>query len=140
LRGRQRGLRLRAGDSITLCLDDEIDVTRRNVIASASDPAELSDQFEAKVLCRFGNETDLPLHIILIDRQPAIGEGIAYRTTDGRHLLNVPARLMSAWPDLPEDFHAYARSKDPSVCPNDFLPRKIYGQYVRDARAGRSSW
>ncbi|MGB6720367.1 MAG: sulfate adenylyltransferase subunit CysN [Terracidiphilus sp.] len=40
-----------AGDSITICLDDEIDVTRGNVIASASDPVELSDQFEAKVLC-----------------------------------------------------------------------------------------
>jgi bifunctional enzyme CysN/CysC len=40
-----------AGESITLCLDDEIDVTRGNVIASASDPVESSDQFEAKVLC-----------------------------------------------------------------------------------------
>jgi bifunctional enzyme CysN/CysC len=40
-----------AGESITICLEDEIDVTRGNVIASASDPAELSDQFEAKVLC-----------------------------------------------------------------------------------------
>lgn len=83
-------------------------------------------------LLRFSDETDLPLHIILIDRQPAIGEGIAYRTTDVRHLLNVPAKLMSAWPDLPEDFYAYARSWNPSVCPNDFLPRKIYGQYVRE--------
>ena len=40
-----------AGDSITICLEDEIDITRGDVIASASDPAELSDQFEAKVLC-----------------------------------------------------------------------------------------
>jgi bifunctional enzyme CysN/CysC len=40
-----------AGESVTLCLADEIDVTRGNVIASASDPTESSDQFEAKVLC-----------------------------------------------------------------------------------------
>ena len=40
-----------AGDSITLCLEDEVDVTRGSVIAAASDPAELSDQFEARVLC-----------------------------------------------------------------------------------------
>ena len=40
-----------AGESITLCLEDEIDVARGNVIACASDPPELSDQFEAKVLC-----------------------------------------------------------------------------------------
>jgi bifunctional enzyme CysN/CysC len=39
------------GDSITICLEDEIDVTRGHLIASASDPAELSDQFEARVLC-----------------------------------------------------------------------------------------
>ena len=39
------------GDSITLCLEDEVDVSRGNVIAAASDPAELSDQFEARVLC-----------------------------------------------------------------------------------------
>ena len=40
-----------AGDSITICLEDEIDVTRGNLIASACDPPELSDQFEASVLC-----------------------------------------------------------------------------------------
>jgi bifunctional enzyme CysN/CysC len=40
-----------AGDSITLCFEDEVDVSRGNVIASVSNPAELSDQFEARVLC-----------------------------------------------------------------------------------------
>ena len=40
-----------AGDSITLCLEKEVDVTRGSVIASAHEPIELSDQFEAKVLC-----------------------------------------------------------------------------------------
>ncbi len=39
------------GDSITLCLQDEVDISRGSVIVSASDPEELSDQFEAKVLC-----------------------------------------------------------------------------------------
>ena len=40
-----------AGDSVTLCLEDEIDVTRGSLIASGSEPAQLSDQFEARVLC-----------------------------------------------------------------------------------------
>ncbi len=40
-----------AGDSITLCLENEVDVTRGSVISSAAEPIELSDQFEAKVLC-----------------------------------------------------------------------------------------
>jgi uncharacterized NAD(P)/FAD-binding protein YdhS len=82
-------------------------------------------------LLRFGTQSEFPLHIALIDRQPAIGEGIAYRSNDARHLLNVPASRMSVWPDRPDDFLGYARSVDPSVKPGDFLPRKIYGQYVR---------
>jgi uncharacterized NAD(P)/FAD-binding protein YdhS len=82
-------------------------------------------------LLRFGNQTELPLHIVLIDRQPAFGEGIAYRTNDPRHLLNVPTARMSAWPDRPDDFLAFVRSKDPSANPGDFQPRKTYGQYVR---------
>ena len=83
-------------------------------------------------LLRFGTQSDSPLHIVLIDRQPAAGEGIAYRTVDGRHLLNVPASSMSAWPDMPDDFLSFAQERDPGVRPGDFLPRKIYGQYVRE--------
>jgi bifunctional enzyme CysN/CysC len=40
-----------AGDSITLCLEDELDISRGVVITSASEPIEQSDQFEAKLLC-----------------------------------------------------------------------------------------
>jgi uncharacterized NAD(P)/FAD-binding protein YdhS len=83
-------------------------------------------------LLRFGSEAVMPLHIVLIDRQAAIGEGIGYRTSDEQHLLNVSVGGMSAWPDLPEDFLTFARSKDPSVRPHEFLPRRIYGQYVRE--------
>jgi bifunctional enzyme CysN/CysC len=39
-----------AGSSVTLCLEDEVDVSRGCVICSASEPIEGSDQFEAKVL------------------------------------------------------------------------------------------
>ena len=40
-----------AGDSVTLCLDDEVDVSRGSVLAAAADPIELSDQFEARIIC-----------------------------------------------------------------------------------------
>jgi uncharacterized NAD(P)/FAD-binding protein YdhS/predicted metal-dependent enzyme (double-stranded beta helix superfamily) len=82
-------------------------------------------------LLRHCPEPAAPLHIVLIDRQPAVGEGIAYRTNDSRHLLNVPAGKMSAWPDRPDDFLNFARKGDSSVKAGDFLPRKIYGHYVR---------
>lgn len=39
-----------AGASVTLCLEDEIDISRGCVISAATDPVELSDQFEAKIL------------------------------------------------------------------------------------------
>jgi bifunctional enzyme CysN/CysC len=40
-----------AHDSITLCLENEVDASRGTVISSSKEPIELSDQFEAKVLC-----------------------------------------------------------------------------------------
>lgn len=82
-------------------------------------------------LLRFSHENATPLHVILIDRQPAVAEGIAYRTNDMRHLLNVPAGRMSCWPDRPEDFFNYCKSKDANAQPGDFISRKTYGQYVR---------
>jgi bifunctional enzyme CysN/CysC len=39
-----------AGESVTLCLEDELDVSRGDVISSAVDPIEQTDQFEANVL------------------------------------------------------------------------------------------
>jgi uncharacterized NAD(P)/FAD-binding protein YdhS/predicted metal-dependent enzyme (double-stranded beta helix superfamily) len=82
-------------------------------------------------LLRYAHQSPAPVHIVLIDRQPAVGEGVAYRTNDSRHLLNVPAEKMSAWPDRPGDFLNFARASDSSIKPGDFLPRKLYGQYVR---------
>ena len=39
-----------AGQSITLCLTDEIDCSRGNVIAAAAAPPEVADQFEASLV------------------------------------------------------------------------------------------
>ena len=44
-----------AGESITLCLADEVDVSRGSVLVSAADPVDLSDQFEARVICLSGH-------------------------------------------------------------------------------------
>jgi len=82
-----------------------------------------------------------PLHVVLFDRQSAIGEGAAYRTPDALHLLNVPAAGMSAWPDRPGDFLNWTRSRSADVAPYDFLPRQTFGEYIRStflAEAGAS--
>jgi len=39
-----------AGQSITICLEDEIDISRGDVICEAANPAEVANQFEATVL------------------------------------------------------------------------------------------
>ena len=39
-----------AGQSITVCLCDEIDVSRGDVLVVADDPSQISDQFEAQVV------------------------------------------------------------------------------------------
>ncbi len=39
-----------AGQSVTLCLADEVDCSRGNVIAMADNPPEVSDQFEATIV------------------------------------------------------------------------------------------
>jgi uncharacterized NAD(P)/FAD-binding protein YdhS/predicted metal-dependent enzyme (double-stranded beta helix superfamily) len=72
------------------------------------------------------------LALSLIDRQSSFAEGVAYRTNDPAHLLNVPAGRMSAWPDKPDDFFAWAKSKHPDAEAGDFLPRRWFGEYVRE--------
>jgi bifunctional enzyme CysN/CysC len=39
-----------AGQSITLTLEDEVDITRGDVICAAASPVEVADQFEAQIL------------------------------------------------------------------------------------------
>lgn len=84
-------------------------------------------------LIRLAAENDTPLHVTLIDKQSSIGEGAAYRTNDTRHLLNVPAGRMSAWPDRPSHFLEWAQRRDAKVQASDFLPRRVYGEYLREA-------
>ncbi len=72
--------------------------------------------------------------VLLID--PAgHGRGAAYSTCDERHLLNVPARAMSALADEPEDLLRWCAGRGLDVAPEDFLPRRLYGEYLRELLA-----
>ncbi|MFV0645518.1 MAG: sulfate adenylyltransferase subunit CysN [Sphingomonadaceae bacterium] len=48
-----------AGQSITICLEDEIDCSRGDVLATSDDPPEVSDQFEATLIWM----DDEPMHV-----------------------------------------------------------------------------
>jgi uncharacterized NAD(P)/FAD-binding protein YdhS len=80
-----------------------------------------------------------PLRVHLIERRADIGRGAAYATRDPVHLLNVPARGMSAWADKPGDFLEWARARLPDAQPGDFLPRRIYADYLQDTLARAES-
>ena len=69
--------------------------------------------------------------IVLIERKTVPGRGVAYGTQFEGHLLNVRAKNMSAYEEVPDHFVKWAqRNYSASVKPDDFLPRPIYGQYI----------
>lgn len=74
---------------------------------------------------------------MLFERMTDIGRGVAYGTENREHLLNVPANRMSALPEQPDHFYDWVSERvgrenyPSSVTPEDFVPRWIFGEYVR---------
>ena len=58
-----------------------------------------------------------PLRIVLVEKGPRFARGLAYGSPCERHLLNVPAGLMSALPDEPTHFLDWLQSRDPPHTP-----------------------
>lgn len=71
----------------------------------------------------------------LIERGDAAGLGVAYGTRQSDHLLNVRAANMSAFPDRPDHFTAWLAGRDEAAGPGDFVPRALYGVYLRETLA-----
>ncbi len=61
----------------------------------------------------------------------ADGCGLAYSTVDPLHRLNVCAARMSIVENEPHDFVAWLQSRDGKVQPQDYYPRAVYGEYLR---------
>ena len=68
-RGAASGPRAEAGDSITLTLADEVDVSRGDVIAAAAAPPEVADQFEARAAVDGRRTTLIPGRSYLLKTQ-----------------------------------------------------------------------
>jgi uncharacterized NAD(P)/FAD-binding protein YdhS len=77
-----------------------------------------------------------PCEIILINERETLNKGIAYNPYSDKHLLNVIAGKMSAYPDKSEHFLEWVMQKDEfktndkTLIANSFLPRQIYGEYL----------
>lgn len=74
---------------------------------------------------------DQALEINIVEKGERFGRGVAYSTVKEFHLLNVPAAKMGAFPDDIEHFHRWLAEKNHDYAPNDFAPRRIYGEYLR---------
>jgi uncharacterized NAD(P)/FAD-binding protein YdhS len=80
-----------------------------------------------------------PLRVVLVDRYGRHGLGQAYATDDPGHLLNACADKMSAIADDPGHLLRWARRNGLDVAGSDFLPRMVYGRYLRDVLAAAES-
>lgn len=78
---------------------------------------------------------DPGLEVVIHEASGIVGRGIAYGTNDQRHLLNVRARHMSAFPDSPSDLLDWALRTGRSSDPQGFLPRADYAIYLQDRLA-----
>jgi uncharacterized NAD(P)/FAD-binding protein YdhS len=58
------------------------------------------------------------------------GRGVAYATADDHHLLNVRASGMGLYADQDEEFLQHAARGDANVRATDFLPRRLFGDFV----------
>ena len=72
------------------------------------------------------------LTVTVHDASGELGMGVAYGTTDRRHLLNVRSRHMSAFPDIPSDLVEWARRTGRQPDAQAFLPRRDYAVYLRE--------
>jgi uncharacterized NAD(P)/FAD-binding protein YdhS len=73
-----------------------------------------------------------PGRLLLLDRSGDFGLGVAYRTEEPLHLLNVPAARMSALPDEEGHFLDWLRVRQPDAGPDAYAPRSLYGTYLRE--------
>ena len=79
------------------------------------------------------------LTVTLHDASGELGKGLAYGTSDRRHLLNVRSRHMSAFPDIPSDLVEWARRTGRQPDAQAFLPRRDYAVYLRETSTGSAT-
>jgi uncharacterized NAD(P)/FAD-binding protein YdhS len=80
------------------------------------------------------------LRVAMIDRGRTPGRGVAYGTTDPKHLLNVQADQMGAFPDDVGHFYRWLQAHPENLAAvgihdlraDAFIPRLVFGDYIQD--------
>ena len=70
--------------------------------------------------------------VSLVGPQAVRGRGVAYSARQDALLLNVPAGRMGLLADRPAHFAAWLTENGYRAGPDDFVPRRVYGDYVAD--------
>jgi uncharacterized NAD(P)/FAD-binding protein YdhS len=92
----------------------------------------------SSILIQIIRQSRIPLELILINKDNPLSKGIAYSSYNPKHILNVPASKMSAFPDEPDNFINWVKSKpeyseyDNEELNDRFMPRVIYGKYLKE--------
>lgn len=73
-----------------------------------------------------------PVQINLVEQHKYICRGVAYSSDKPFHLLNVPAGKIGAFPEAPDHFLHWLHSKGFTADEHSFVPRGLYGDYLRD--------
>ncbi|MHA6204719.1 FAD/NAD(P)-binding protein [Dyella soli] len=71
-----------------------------------------------------------PLHLDWYTGGGTPARGVAYGTRSDKHLLNVRAASMSMFAGKPRGFLDFAQRGDHTIAGTDFLPRRLYGDYL----------
>lgn len=73
-----------------------------------------------------------PTRLVVVEQRPEIGRGVAYQSSSGECLLNVPAARMSADSRDPSQFVRFAQRRMDKAKAEDYLPRRLYGDYLQE--------
>ncbi|MGH3354360.1 MAG: FAD/NAD(P)-binding protein, partial [Nocardioidaceae bacterium] len=76
-----------------------------------------------------------PVDVRVIEREDLVGPGLAYRTTDPRHLLNNVAARLSVFEQEPDHLLRWCDERGIPAEPQSFLPRQVYGRYLASVLA-----
>jgi uncharacterized NAD(P)/FAD-binding protein YdhS len=68
---------------------------------------------------------------VVVEPREELGVGIAFSTPEPWHRINVPAAIMSAFPDDHDHFRAWA-----GVAPDAYPARAVWGRYLQAVLAG----
>jgi len=79
------------------------------------------------------------IRVVLIERGPDFGRGLAYARSAYPYLLNVPASRMSATESEPAEFLRFAQRRSVGAMGEDFLPRAWYGDYLQELLAAAAA-